>query len=220
MLANGDELKPPGSELGRGEIVNSNPYGLSVLISEWGGIPVDLGIAPDNREAIRAHIEAASDIDIFLPVGGASVGDHDYMRAAFADAGFEQVFERVAVQPGKPTWFSRLGDQRVLGLPGNPASSLVCAWLFLQPLLNSGAPPKLATGRLSAPVGANANRENYMRAYTEIDPSGICLITPAEDQDSSLLKPFLRCNALMKRPPGAPALKVGDLAEYLPIGSV
>ncbi|MEM5516196.1 molybdopterin molybdotransferase MoeA [Henriciella sp. AS95] len=220
ILANGDELRPPGSDLQPGEIVNSNPIGLSALIESWGGEAVDLGVAPDRLDAISDAINRAKDIDIFLPVGGASVGDHDLMRPAFAGAGFQSVFEKIAVRPGKPTWFSRRDDAVTLGLPGNPASAFVCAWLFLKPLL-TGEPHRFTPARLSCDLRSNGPRTHFMRAAANIDASACVTVSPASSQDSSLISPFISGNALLMRKPNSPAQMAGELVDILlmrPIG--
>ncbi len=217
ILANGDELRPPGSDLKYGEIINSNPIGLSALIREWGGEPVDLGTAPDDLATIGKHIAAAKDIDIFVPVGGASVGDHDYMRRAFADAGFTPVFEKIAVKPGKPTWFSASGNRRVLGLPGNPASAFVCAHLFLRALILRDPKLSFQTARLAAPLESNGRRETFQRANAHINANGEVMVQAASSQDSSLLSPFLTANALIRRLPEAPAAEAGTPVEILAI---
>ncbi len=217
ILANGDELRPPGSTLKYGEIINSNPIGLSALITEWGGDPVNLGTAPDDLEAIGKHIADAEDIDIFVPVGGASVGDHDYMRRAFAEAGFTPIFEKIAVKPGKPTWFSENGNRRVLGLPGNPASAFVCAHIFLRALLLRDQELIFKTAHLAAPLQNNGRRETFQRAHAHISASGQLKVQAASNQDSSLLSPFLTANALIRRLPDAPAAAAGSPVEILPI---
>ncbi|WP_300394603.1 molybdopterin molybdotransferase MoeA [Henriciella sp.] len=214
ILANGNELKAPGATLAPGEIVNSNPVGLAALIRNWGGEPVDLGIAADTMEAIRSAIASAPGIDIFLPVGGASVGDHDLMRPAFAAEGFEPLFERVAVRPGKPTWFSMHGKQRVLGLPGNPASAMVCAHLFLQPLLTGEALPVIKA-RLASAVPPNGPREHYMRASLAISDGGVVTARAASNQDSSLISPFIASGGLIRRLPGAPEMEAGQIVDVL-----
>lgn len=219
MLSSGDELKPPGSDLRPGEITNSNPYGLSGLIERWGGAPVQLGVATDSIESIQAHLDAA-DVDILLPIGGASVGDHDHMPAAFAERGFESVFRKVAVRPGKPTWFSRTEHKLVLGLPGNPASALVCAHLFLSPLLGVDWRTEMVSARLTQPVSENGPREHFMRARIEINDDGQLDVTPAPSQDSSLLSAFVQHNALIRRIPNKNALDSGALVRVLPIMSI
>jgi molybdopterin molybdotransferase len=217
ILANGDELRAPGSVLEPGQIVNSNPEGLGALIRQWGGEPVDLGVADDTMESIRTKIDAAPDIDIFLPVGGASVGDHDLMRPAFADAGFTPVFEKVAVKPGKPTWFSTRGDQRVLGLPGNPASAFVCAHLFLRPLIEGGMRRALVNARSVTALPGPGRRETYLRAVVHVDSDGVLRVEAAVNQDSSLIRPFLTANALIRRLADAPPVAAGHPVEILMI---
>ena len=215
ILANGDELKPPGSELAPGEIINSNPQGLAALIAQWGGEAVDLGIAKDSINAIQEKIRAAEQIDIFLPVGGASVGDHDHMKSAFQGLGFESVFSKIAVKPGKPTWLSKRHQQLALGLPGNPASAFVCAHLFLRPLMETTMPNRFVAGVLTKPLSANGKRETYLRARLGISDSGVVEVSPVDDQDSSLITPFRDSDVLIQRLADAPALNAGDIVKSL-----
>ncbi|MCA8899748.1 MAG: molybdopterin molybdotransferase MoeA [Hyphomonas sp.] len=217
LLTNGDELRPPGSALLPGQIISSNEYALQVLIRDWGADPVNLGTARDDPEDIRKRIEGAFDLDVLVPIGGASVGDHDHMKSVFAELGFEPVFSKVAVQPGKPTWHSRRGAQSVLGLPGNPASALVCAHLFLRPLLQGllgqNTTRQWVSGRLTAAIPANGQREAFLRGNLDTEVDGTANITPAPNQDSSLLRPFVTANVMIHRPPGAPALEPGGRVE-------
>lgn len=220
LLANGDELRPPGSDLGPGEIINSNPFSLKALVERWVGEAVDLGIARDSVEAIEAIISKAHDVDIFVPIGGASVGDHDHMRTAFQNRGFTPIFEKIAVRPGKPTWFSKSNDALVLGLPGNPASAMVCAHLFLSQLVGHDWSRSMVKGQIAQDVPENGPREHFMRARFQVSDEGGFVIDPTINQDSSLLRPFLYCNALLRREPNAPALASGSLVEALVIGSL
>ncbi|GAB5455086.1 MAG: molybdopterin molybdotransferase MoeA [Henriciella sp.] len=220
LLANGDELRLPGSDLGPGEIINSNPFSLKALVERWGGEAVDIGIARDSVDAIEAIISNAHDVDIFVPIGGASVGDHDHMRTAFENQGFKSIFEKIAVRPGKPTWFSKSNDALVLGLPGNPASAMVCAHLFLSQLVGHDWSRSLVKGQIAQDVPANGPREHFMRARLKVSDKGGFVIDPTINQDSSLLRPFLSCNALLRREPNAPALATGALVEALVIGSL
>lgn len=219
LLANGDELRPPGSTLERGQLINSNVYGLAPLIEEWGAEAIDLGIASDSLEAIREKLAAQSDIDIFVPIGGASVGDHDHMKAAFDAEGFSSVFRKIAVRPGKPTWFSAREHQRVLGLPGNPASALVCAHLFLKPLIG-GTDLRFLVARLQHELSQNGPREHYMRAHITLSENGQLEAKAARDQDSSLIGPFLTCKALLRLPPNAGPFAAGDTVSVLPTGNL
>ena len=217
VIANGDELRAAGSDLAPGQIINSNPPFLAALITAWGGVPILPGIAGDNVEAILAMIDTVKDADIIVPVGGASVGDHDHMRRAFTKAGLSMIFEKIAVKPGKPTWFGTLGTTRVLGLPGNPASAAVCTHLFLRPLMTGQSPAK-TQARLTLPAPANGPRENYFRARVSAEPDGLC-VTPFPKQDSSLITPLSKANALIRLAPHAPARAPGDMADVLILGT-
>ena len=219
LFSNGDELVEPGATVGAGKIINSNHYALCAMIERWGGKAAYLGCAPDDEKAIAGFFEKAKRADIAVPVGGASVGDYDCVKSAFACAGGELGFEKVAVKPGKPTWFGRLGATRVVGLPGNPASAIVTLALFIRPLLRrlaGGEAGKAPTvnGVLARPLAANGAREAYLRAKVRQD-GGVWRATPAADQDSSLLSPFRTANALIKRPVHAPAAAVGDAVELV-----
>ncbi|MEO0983176.1 MAG: molybdopterin molybdotransferase MoeA [Pseudomonadota bacterium] len=220
LLANGDELRPPGSDLGPGELVSSNSAGLGALARSWGGAPIDLGIASDSVAAIRERIDQAEGAEIILPVGGASVGDHDHMRAAFAEAGFETVFAGVAVKPGKPTWFARKGNQRVLGLPGNPASAFVCAHLFLPALMGVADGLQTRRARLAEELPANGARESFLRAQISFDAEARLVARAPDNQDSSLIHPFLDCGGLIRRAANAPPAAAGEPVELVLIRSL
>lgn len=222
LIANGDELVAPGGDLGPGQIISSNPYGLAPLLSSWGADVIDAGISKDDPAAIKAQIERCQTADILVPIGGASVGDRDYMRSVFAELGYEKVFEKVAVKPGKPVWFGTLADKYVLGLPGNPASALVTAEVFLRHLVTvlSGAQDGARTlnARITTGMKASTWRTEYIRAKAVVDAQGQIHVTPFPRQDSSLLTPFLSANCLLIRPANAPALLPGDVCQILPLG--
>ncbi len=222
ILTTGEELVPPGATApSPWQIFESNTPALASLIAGWGGAPMVLPPAHDDEAAIAASV-AGIDAELIVTVGGASVGDYDLVKPAFRRLGLTLAVESIALRPGKPTWFGRLSDgRRVLGLPGNPASGLVAAELFLRPLLNAwqGADASLALelARLAKPLPPNGPREHWMRAARAVDAEGRVIVTPFEDQDSSLVTVFAGADALIRRPAGAGPAAQGDLVETLPL---
>jgi molybdopterin molybdotransferase len=226
ILCSGDELVAPGSTPGSFQIYDSATHGVAALIHSWGGITQRLVLARDHADDIAAAAQQGlRDSDLLLVLGGASVGDHDHARPALMRLGLDLLVEKIAVRPGKPTWFGMTPQGPVLGLPGNPASALVCAWLFLRPLVEAmlGRDPQacisLHRARLSHPLPANGPREHYLRARTDVDDEGRLVVRVFEDQDSSLLSVFAAANALIRLAPGADALQAGALVDVLPLGT-
>lgn len=218
VLANGDELVAPGSALTTGQIVNSIQPSLLALVRRWGAIPVDLGLSRDTEEDVRKRL--AAPCDVIVSIGGASVGDYDVVRTAFAAQGFAPIFEKIAVKPGKPTWFSTSPNALALGLPGNPAAAMVTAQLFLRPLieaLTGATAPTKEPGRAHTVTALpkTGNREEYLRAILTLDAEGRAQVQAAEKQDSSLLSPFLTANVLIRRPTNAPAVEPGALVDIV-----
>ena len=219
LIANGDELKAPGSKVSSTDVISSNPAGLGALIRQWGGEVMDMGIASDSVESIPALIHQTKEADIIVPIGGASVGDHDYMRNAFKVCGLTSIFEKIAVRPGKPTWFGTMDGQVVLGLPGNPASATVCAHLFLKTLMGANNGLTFAKARLTEGVKANGPRETYLRAFAKMSETGQLEVTPFPRQDSSLLTPLAKANVLIRLPKEAGPWNTGDVIDILPLGT-
>ena len=228
VLATGDELVPPGASPRPDQIFESGSFSLVALIEAWGGQAFPLSAQADDATAIAAAVssalspEGSVEADLVVTIGGASVGDHDLVKPALRTLGLDLAVETVAVRPGKPTWFGRLAaGPAVLGLPGNPASALVCAELFLRPLLAAmgGGDPevRLVAARLAAPLPATGPREHWMRAALAIDPDGRAIATPFPDQDSSLVGVFARADALLRRRAGAPAASANSVVEVLPL---
>lgn len=221
IIATGDELVAPGSELGPNQIVASNSFGIAALVETLGGTAIDLGIVPDDRAALAAAIDraAASNADILVTLGGASVGEHDIVREVLVGRGMDLDFWKIAMRPGKPLMFGRLGPMRVLGLPGNPVSSLVCALLFLKPLVQSLLGLELAdeseAAELGGPVRANDRRQDYVRASLIDLPDGRRIATPLPRQDSSMLSTFAQAICLIVRPPFAAAEPEGARCRIL-----
>ena len=135
LLATGDELVLPGTKPGLDQIVCSNPFGIAAMVTGAGGVPTFTGIARDTRESLRAKLDEARDADIVVTIGGASVGDHDLVGPVLREKGMALDFWNIAMRPGKPLMFGTLGAQRVMGLPGNPVSSMICTRVFLVPLI-------------------------------------------------------------------------------------
>jgi molybdopterin molybdotransferase len=224
LIATGDELVLPGEVPRDDQIVASNTYGLKALIEAEGGVARLLPIARDDAESLAAVFGLARGADMIVTVGGASVGDHDLVGPVAESLGMEQAFYKIAMRPGKPLMAGRIGDAALLGLPGNPVSALVCAHLFLVPMLRaflglSAGERRRRKARLGADITANGPREHYMRA--EVFPTGdMPEIVPFDRQDSSLLSILSRANGLLVRPIGDPARKAGDLVDYVPVGPI
>lgn len=221
ILATGDELVPPGAAPRPDQIFESGSFSLAALIEAWGGEAFRLNAQGDDAAAIAASV-APVEADLIVTIGGASVGDHDLVKPAMKTLGLTLAVETIAVRPGKPTWCGTLEDgRRVLGLPGNPASALVCAELFLKPLLAAltGADPevRLSPARLVTPLSGAGPREHWMRARLAVDAEGRLTATPFPDQDSSLIGVFSQADALLRRRAGAPAAQAGDTVEVLPL---
>jgi molybdopterin molybdotransferase len=222
ILATGDELVLPGTTPGPHQIVASNGFGVAGIVKRGGGEPVDIGIARDERSEIAAAIQRAvsADPEIFVTLGGASVGEHDFVQEVLTTEGLELDFWRIAMRPGKPLMFGQLQGTRVIGLPGNPVSALVCARIFLVPLINAllGRP---ATGqdtepaRLGDDLPANDRRQDYLRATATQDESGQIIAMPFSRQDSSMLATLARAECLIVRQPHAPAARKSEPCRIL-----
>ena len=221
LLATGDELVPPGTSPGASQIIASNTYGVAAIARSAGAEIVDLGIVRDDKQAILEAVRNALslDIDVLVTLGGASVGDFDLVQPVLGEAGMELDFWRIAMRPGKPLMVGRLGEIQVVGLPGNPVSSLVCSLLFLEPLTRRLAhlPPKdrLRDAVTAVPVKENDHRQDYVRARLARGPVGELLVTPFGKQDSSMMKTFAEAEGLLVRPPQAPAMAAGSPCKVL-----
>jgi molybdopterin molybdotransferase len=215
ILATGDELVPPGARPGPDQIVSSNPAGIAALVTRAGGVALQLGIVADRMEDLRAAIAQARGADILVTIGGASVGDHDLVGPALKAEGIDLAFWKVAIRPGKPLMFGRLGPTRVLGLPGNPVSALITARVFLVPLIRAlvgieAKSEERETALLTKPLEANGPRLHLMRAKLGRDANGALTVTPMPSQDSSLLSALVDADCLIRREPGAEAQTNGS----------
>jgi molybdopterin molybdotransferase len=217
LFATGDELVPPGAEPGPGQIVYSNGFALAALARQEGAAVSDLGLVRDELEPTVAAVRGAreQDADILVTTGGASVGEYDLVHKAFAAEGMDLSFWKVAMRPGRPLMHGRLGGMQVLGLPGNPVSAYICAFLFLVPLIRrmSGrsdlAPLPTESAVLGADLPANDERADYLRAMLQPGADGL-IATAFPIQDSSMMVPLAKADCLIIREPYAAAAAAGS----------
>ena len=217
LIATGDELALPGEHLRDDQIVASNSFGLAAIFEAAGAIPRILPVAKDTVSSLSKALELSQGADLVVTIGGASVGDHDIVANAAEKLGLKRDFYKVAMRPGKPLMAGMIGDAAMVGLPGNPVSSMVCGEIFLKPMINkmlglsAGA---RATRKviLSAPLPANGPREHYMRGLLNHDDG---TVRAFERQDSSLLSVLSRANALIVRPPGEGPVTIGQPVDVI-----
>ena len=220
LISTGEEIVEAPAVPGRYQIYDSGVPAIAAMIEGWGGLALRARPVRDDLEAVIEALSRA-EAELIVTVGGASVGDHDLVRAAAQALGLSLRVESVAVRPGKPTFFGVLGDgRRLLGLPGNPASAFVCAEMFLRPIVNAyqgaASGPATLAARLADDLPANGPREHWLRArlsYVE----GAVIVRPYGDQDSSLVSVFALSDALLRRLPGASAASAGTVVEVLPL---
>lgn len=215
LISTGDELVPPGAPAPGVMLPASNGVMLQALIASSAETR-DAGIVLDRLDALVASLREA-DADIIVTIGGASVGDHDLVRPALAEAGAELDFWRIAMRPGKPLLAGRLGGTTVLGLPGNPVSAFVTAQLFLLPLIahlgGSSAPiARTEPATLDVPLPAAGNRDEYVRAAFRDGR-----VTPISNQDSAALATLTVADSLIVRRAGAPPALVGESVDIFRI---
>jgi molybdopterin molybdotransferase len=221
LLSTGEEIVQAPATPGPFQIYDSGGPSLAALIENWGAAVVRAKPVRDTLDAVIEALTAAAEADLVVTVGGASVGDHDLVRAAGEALGLTFRVESVNVRPGKPTFFGVLADgRRFLGLPGNPASAFVCAEMFLKPIVaayqGAATDPATITARLEQALPANGPREHWMRAKLTYSQGGVS-VQPYRDQDSSLVSVFAAADALMRRAAGAEAAAAGTVVEVLPL---
>ena len=218
VLATGDEIAMPGEPIPPGGIVSSNSHALAALVRAAGGTPVVLPVAADTLDAVHG-------MDLLVTTGGASVGDHDLVIESLRSRGLKLDFWQIAMRPGKPLLFGTLGPVPVLGLPGNPVSALVCSILFLLPALNRlcglpAAAPPTVPAVAGAALRANDHRADHLRATITLDARGRIVATPFPVQDSAMLRRLALADALILRPPNAPALAEGSEITVIRLDSL
>jgi molybdopterin molybdotransferase len=219
LFTTGDELVLPGERPRADQIVSSNSHAIAAMVQQFGAEVVNLGIVKDSLKATVAAVRKGLGADVLLTTGGASVGDHDYVQAAFRACGVNIGFWKIALRPGKPFMYGRKGRTHVMGLPGNPVSALVTARIFLKPLLDrfmglSGETVD-TLAILDGSLPANDHRQDYMRATLSIAPDGRRSVKPFAAQDSSMQRTLQSSQALIIRPPNAANAENGDSVSVL-----
>jgi molybdopterin molybdotransferase len=225
ILATGDEIVRPGDNINPHQIVSSNSYTLAALVKAAGGEPIILGIAPDTIEGIQSFFETEIGADLIITTGGASVGQHDLIQKAlvkdaFGTNGLDIDFWRIAMRPGKPMIFGRISDTPMLGLPGNPVSTMVCGLIFVKPAIKKmlGAcviNDNTTKASLLAPLLENDERQDYVRAINFINEDGSKVVKAFDRQDSSMMKLLAHANCLIIRPPHDRSHITGEDVEIL-----
>jgi molybdopterin molybdotransferase len=214
ILSTGDEIVMPGDPIGPHQIVSSNSLALAAFVTACGGTPVSVGNAPDDPAALRRIAAATRGVDLLVTTGGASVGEHDLVREALAADGLELDFWQIAMRPGKPLMVGSYRGTPMIGLPGNPVSTLVCALLFLRPALdrlsgNDKPVDGTPMARLGVPLPKNDRRQDYLRSRLAPAADGELEVFPFEVQDSSMMRLLSAADCLVVRPPHAPAAEAG-----------
>jgi len=220
ILPTGDEVALPGDPIGPNQIVSSNGAALGALVAACGGVPIQLGIARDDSDTLKTMAQGAAGADLLVTIGGASVGEHDLVKKALGEIGLSVDFWKIAMRPGKPLMFGRLGATAVLGLPGNPVSALVCGMLFLKPALERlqglpGSGPALEPALAATDLKANDGRQDYLRARLSRDADGALVAAPFAKQDSSMMSALAGADCLIVRPPLAPAVATGQQIKII-----
>ncbi|NVJ90294.1 MAG: molybdopterin molybdotransferase MoeA [Methylocystaceae bacterium] len=223
ILATGDELVMPGEAVRESQIISSNTLMVAAMVTALGGVPINLGIAGDTEESLRQTLSGLDGVDLLVTSGGISVGDYDLVRNVLGEEGLDIDFWQVAVKPGKPFMFGHIGGKPVMGLPGNPVSSYILAFLFVRPALRKmqgmafeqDVPVRAILG---ADVPKNTVRQEYMRAVFSRDDQGRLVATPYFKQDSAMLANLAHCEGFIIRPVHAEPSQAGEECDAIFIG--
>ena len=222
VISTGDDLVPPGGALGTGQIAAANSVALAAGGAAEGAMVRRLPIARDEPAHLAAVLRLAEGADLVVTSGGASVGDHDLVAPVARALGLKAAFHRVAMRPGKPLMAGRMGGTALIGLPGNPVSSIVCGLIFMCPLIRAmqgdSAPlPQLSRAELAEDTGPTGPRTHYMRARLTPGPAAVPLIAPFPSQDSGQLRTLAEADALLIRPQGDGPRRRGEAVDYIPL---
>ncbi len=224
IVATGDELVPPGSELGPDQIVASNSYGLIPLLAPYADKVIDLGIVRDDKKALESALLGAFDygIEVLITSGGASVGERDYVQDVLRDLGVQLDFWKILMRPGKPLMFGTRGKTLVFGLPGNPISAFVTATVLVRPAL------RLMTGHtdpfwpfmgvpLAADLPAGGERRHFVRGKLIRNDIGFFEVQPIRETDSNHSSSLAEADALIIQPEDSPGIPAGEIVEIIPL---
>lgn len=220
ILATGDELVMPGEPLGDHQIISSNSLMVGAMVKAMGGIALNLGIAGDSEEELRNTLAGLDGADLLVTSGGVSVGEYDLVRRVLGEEGLDIDFWRIAIKPGKPFMFGKIKGVPAMGLPGNPVSAYVTAFIFLRAALKKmqGLPFEQDTplrALLGGDVPANGARQEFMRAILSHDDQGALVATPYDQQDSSMLANLARCEGFIIRPVKGESLVKGQKTDVI-----
>ncbi|MDD5224043.1 MAG: molybdopterin molybdotransferase MoeA [bacterium] len=217
ILATGDEISRVGKTVRKDRIISSNSYALAAQVIEAGGIPLDLGIARDDREEILDRLSRGLQADIIVTSAGVSVGDYDFVKDVYRELGVKIIFQRLKTRPGQPLVFGRIGRKSVFGLPGNPVSSMICFEEFIRPLVRQ------MTGhrnifRPEIPVRAgealekNPRQTHFLRCRI-FRQRGEWWGETTGPQGSGILSSMVKADGIMIFPEGLERIAKGDLVR-------
>jgi molybdopterin molybdotransferase len=223
ILSTGDELVAPTANLQPGQIVDSNQYAIAAFVSQAGGVPICMGIVPDDRAKLTAAMsEAIASADLVISTGGVSVGDYDYVEAILAELGGDIQIRSVAIKPGKPLTVAKFPTCTYFGLPGNPVSALVSCWRFVQPAIDklAGVPAALSSPHWLTAVTvqnltADGQRESYLWGRVELIEGEYRFTLAGGSHSSGNLINLSGTNALGVIPVGVNSIDAGAKVQVL-----
>ena len=221
ILATGDEIADLGDADVSDKIINSNSYTLAGQIMEAGGIPLLLGVAPDERATISRRLASGLQANMLITSGGVSVGDFDYVRECLDAAGLQVRFQTVALRPGSPVTFGTVGQVPVFSLPGNPVASMVTFELFVRPaLLKMNGHTELFRPRHEAIVQDGVEKRPGVRTFLRgvlFQQGGQSVVTTTGPQGSGILRSMSLANCLIDIPEEVERLRPGDTVQTIPL---
>lgn len=215
VVATGDELTDIDDPTSPWKIVSSNSYSLAALVLDCGAIPIQIGIAKDRREDLVAKFRAAMRADLIVSSGGVSVGDYDLVKEVMREEGNSMQFWRVAMKPGRPLAFGALGEVPVVGLPGNPVSSMVSFEQFIRPAIlkmmgHTNLFRRIVPARIEEDISKSSGIRHFIRARIRRD-SGVYTVVTTGDQGSGILKSMVRANGMIILPEEVTTVRAGEM---------